>query len=69
MNVDKESPTSINLVTIEHSISLLRNKEELLLLIFAAAAIDINYRFTTLAFKAPVGLALDDKSLDKIEIL
>ncbi len=69
LNVDKESPTSINLVTIEHSISLLRNKEELLLLIFAAAAIDINYRFTTLAFKAPVGLALDDKSLDKIEIL
>jgi hypothetical protein len=52
---------SIGLVKTEHSISLVRNEEKFLPLIFAAGAIDINYRFSTM------GLALDDKSLDKIE--
>ena len=45
-------------------LNLLRNEEKFLPLIFAAAAIDMDYRFCT---TTTVRLALDDKSLDKIE--
>jgi hypothetical protein len=58
---------SIRLLEQEDCINLRKSEEKFVALIFGASAIDINFRFSALAFKAPISLALNEKRLDMIE--
>jgi hypothetical protein len=53
---------SINLLHEENTIGLLK-------VIFGAAAIDINYRFSTMGFKIPLSLTLEGSKLSQIDKL
>jgi hypothetical protein len=49
--------------------SLLKDERKFLPLIFGAAAIDINYRFSARGFKVPISLTLEGSKLNQIDIL
>jgi hypothetical protein len=69
LTADRSLSSSASLLKEEQSISILREEEKFLPLIFGASAIDTNYRFSTMTFRMPVKLMLDDRSLDKIEYI
>jgi hypothetical protein len=58
---------SIKLLEKEDSINLMNSEGKFVALIFGAAAIDINFRFSALVYKVQVNLTLYEKSLDWIE--
>ena len=61
--------SSINLLHEEKSINLLKDERKFLPLIFGAAAIDFNYRFSTMGFKIPISLTLEASKLNQIDKL
>jgi hypothetical protein len=58
---------SIKLLESGDCNKLMNAEEKFVALIFGAAAIDVNFRFSALAYRIPVNLALDEKRLNLIE--
>ena len=67
LNINKALTASLRLLEHEGCINLSKSEEKFVALIFEASAIDINYRFSALAYKVPIALVLNEKRLDKIE--
>jgi hypothetical protein len=67
LTIHRPLKTSINLLREENSMRLLKKEEKFLPLIFGAAGIDCEYRFSTWSFKVPINLTLDDSKLTLID--